>query len=486
MSETNNSFHSLFYPKTIAIVGASENPIGGIKYLQAMRLSGYLADGGQIYLINPKYKELQGLPVYPDLADPNIPQPLDMVIIAVSAPHVPGIIRSCHNRAKYAIIYTSGFGESENRDLEIELRKAMEESNVKVIGPNGLGILNPLSKVVVYPKFPLCKGDEQHLISYIAQSGGTMSRFYIYLGSLGLGFHNVVSIGNAYGISPTELIQYFATDEKTTTIALYLESIVNGREFMQTAKKITPLKPILLWKGGQSDRGIKATFSHTGGLAGSYKVWQAMAHQSGIIMADHFELFADLGQVIHIRPICPENLNVAIIVAGGGIGVEFTDVFERNGLNIVDLSPETQAALAKQFPSINTNFKNPVDLGEYAYVPSLFSAAMKIIMKDPNIGSVVFVREPERFGIISAQLGIEDPQKETIDGLVKILKKFPKPVFCNPSTNSESTEAFAARNSFQIEMIKAGIPVINYIQNVPPIIKELYHYGRFLSRTKNT
>jgi acyl-CoA synthetase (NDP forming) len=469
-------FEPLFYPKTIAIIGASENKVGGIKYYFAMKSVGFFEKGGKMYLINPKLKELFGEPVFPSIDDPAIPNPIDLAIVAVPAKFVPDVIRKCHNRVKFAVIYTSGFSESGFDDIDRDLKLAIKESNVGVIGPNGLGIISPAGNLVIYPKIPLFEGN----ISYIAQSGGTATRLYIYLGYIGIGFRNVVSIGNAYGTSPQELLEYYNEDPGTKTIVLYLESVKNGRKFMETAKKITPKKPIILWKGGQTERGMKATFSHTGGLAGSFSVWQAMAKQCGIMMADHFELFADLVQVTNIRPIFPKNLNVAVVVAGGGIGVEFTDLFEKNGLKVPDLSERTQKRLGKLFPNINTNFQNPCDLGEYAYIPAMFTEAMGIILKDENIGSVVFVREPERFDIISANLNVANPQEETIMGLVDVLKSYPKPVFCNPSANADTESAFKARNDFQKQMIKAGIPVVNYITNIPKIIQQLYQYGKFL------
>ncbi len=470
------SFHTLFNPKSIAIIGASKNLIGGSKYYIALKSSRYIPDKGKVYLINPKIDILFGEPVYPSILDPRLPKPIDLAIIAVSAAIVPKILLECHNNVKFAVIYASGFGEAGNEELDRNLKKVIAQIDTRVIGPNGLGILNPYSKVQIYPDWSPYKGN----LSYIAQSGGTMARLYLCLGPLGIGFHNVVSIGNAYDISIAELISYFNQDTRTKTIALYLESVPNGREFMQIARKITPNKPIVLWKGGQSERGVKATFSHTGGMAGSYDVWKAMCKQSGIMMADHFELFQDLVQTICVRPSLPNGLRVAILVAGGGIGVEFTDTFEKFGLEIPDFDPETVQILSKIFPHVNTNFKNPVDLGEWGYNPILFEKALDAVAKDRNVDIVVFVREPERFRIISELLNIADAQKETIDSLARIAKKTEKPLFCNPSMNKDDTESYKLRHEFQIAMIKAGIPVINYMLNIPKIILQLWNYRKFL------
>jgi acyl-CoA synthetase (NDP forming) len=481
MSKSEIEFNSLFYPKTIAIVGASKNKIGGSKYYFALLNSGFIKDPSNVFLINPKFTELHGQRVYKSLHDPDLPKPIDLVIIAVPAPVVPKVVVECDGVAKFAVIYSSGFGEAGRKDLDVELKAAIESNTMtRFIGPNCLGIINPYSKLSIYPNWELYPGN----ISYIAMSGGTMARLYFFLISLNLGFNNVISIGNTYDLSISDFIDYFNEDEKTKTIALYLESITDGRRFMKTAQKTTPNKPIVLWKGGRSEKGIKAAFSHTGGLAGSNEVWIAMCKQSGILLADHFELFLDLTQIANIRPITPHNLNVAIVVCGGGLGVEFTDVFESQGLNIPDLSVETKEKLSAILPPVNTNFNNPVDLGEYGYHPAMFAKALKIVMQDENIGSVVFVREPERFKLISKLMEIPDPQQMTIDSLKVIISEFNKPIFCNPSANSARIEDYQDRHSFELDMIEAGIPIINYATNIPKIIMQLYYYGRFLKNSK--
>jgi len=473
-------FRPLFYPKSIAIVGASKNKIGGSKFWLALKYTKYEENGGKVYLINPNITELFGEKVYPNLNDENIPKPIDLVIIAVPARYVPEIVLQCDKIVKYGVIYTSGFGEANNIPLEKKLKEAIHSVSTRFIGPNGLGIINPYGRIAIYPGWEVYKGH----VSYISQSGGTLARLYMNLGPLGIGFHNCVSIGNSYDISTNDLLEYFYQDSLTKIIALYLESIPDGRKFMQLARKITPTKPIILWKGGQTQRGIAATFSHTGGLAGKYEIWKAMCKQSGILLADHFELFLDLIQVASVRPIAPENLNVAILVAGGGIGVEFTDKFESVGFNIVDLQEDTINRLSKIFPPVNTNLKNPLDLGELSYDPRLFSKAMEIVLNDKGVGSVVFVREAERFNIISKMLGIADPQQMTIDSLSEIIKKSDKPVICNSSMNVDTELGYHQRHEFQVKMIEAGIPVINYLGNIPKILIQFYYYGKFKQKIK--
>ncbi len=473
----------LLHPKSVAIIGVSQNKIGGMKFFFANQASGFMKNGGNMYLINPKFKELYGQPVYPSLTDPAIPKPIDLTIISVPAEHVPSVVRQLNKSlTRFASIYTSGFGESDNESLDADLKDAIAHSDVRFLGPNCLGVLNPGHKLAIYPDWETEVGP----ISWAAQSGGMMGRLYHFIQSVGIGFRYALSIGNMYDLQPIDLFNHFAHDDKTKVIAFYLESIRDGREFMTAAARVTPQKPIILWKGGQTQRGVSATHSHTGGLAGSFEIWKAACRQSGIMMAHHFEQFADLAQVATLlHKIPPKSLNVAIVVAGGGIGVEFSDLFEHAGLSIPDLEPSTQQQLEAIFGNININFKNPVDLGEKGYDPHLFAKAMDVILQDKNVGCVVFVREPERFPVLGKLMGIQDPQKLTVETLTEIVQQSPKPIICTPSTNRDTPAAFALRHEFQKAMIKAGLPVINYVANIPHVLKELYLYGRYVEAKKD-
>lgn len=471
-----DDFQYLFNPQSLAIIGASKNKIGGSKYYLANKGSGFLENPSQIYLINPKLETLFGEQVYPNIKDERIPKPIDLAIIAVPAEIVPQVILECDQIVRYAVIYTSGFIEAGNKKLQRKLEDAIAQVSTRFVGPNGLGIINPYHNLTIYPGWVNYCGN----ISYIAQSGGTLARLYLMLGTQGIGFRKAVSIGNAADIKITELMQCFASDPKTELIALYLESIPNGREFYQLAKDISKTKPIILWKGGQTPRGIKATFSHTGGLAGDFEIWKAVAKQTGLFLVNHFELFMDTVQTLAIQQKFPQSKRICVLVAGGGLGVEFTDLFVSNGLEVPPLSPETVKKLGKIFPAVNTNFTNPIDMGEWGYNPLLFEKAFYAVLDDPNIDSVVFVREPERFAIISQLLGIPDAKAVTVESLKRIQAYSSKPIFCNLSKNKEGPDVYQTQLEFKKEVIELGIPVIDYIRNLPEIITQLYQHGHFL------
>ncbi len=480
--QSNPDFETLFHPRSVAIVGASESPAGGSRYLLAMQSSGFTDKGGKVYLVNPKYKgkELFGVPVYGELRDPAIPKPVDIVIVSVPAKFVPQVVRDCQGLARFGVVFTSGFMESGNETLDKELRDAIFSGRTRWIGPNCLGVLNTESRVAIYEELSMIPGN----VSFVAQSGGHMMRSIMFLSSLGIGFNSALSIGNAYDVSPSEIIDYYSRDGKTKVVAMYVEAMKDGHRLMEIAKQVTWEMPVIIWKGGSSERGKLAAASHTAGIAGSFDVFKGACKQNGVIWADHFELFLDYIQTAAIRPKFPRNLNVGIVAAGGGIGVEMTDSFVSLGLNVPDLHPMTQERLAKLFPGINTSFKNPVDTGETGYFPDKFAAALKLVCEDPNIGSVVFVREPERFPLLGKMFGLKDPERQTIESLRTIAAESPLPMFCTPSANSDETQNFQHRHEFQVKMIQAGIPVVNFMPNIARIIKRMYDYRQYLVKRK--
>jgi acyl-CoA synthetase (NDP forming) len=315
-------------------------------------------------------------------------------------------------------------------------------------------------------------------------SGGNTGRLAGWMVSQGSGFSNVVSIGNSIDLTPTDFLDYFREDPKTKVIALYLESIPDGRRFIEAVKRTSSVKPIVMLKGGQSEVGIRAVKSHTGGLAGSIDIWKALAKQYGIIFTDNFELFQDALTCFSVDYHLPKNENVCVLVAGGGISVEIADTCIRNGLKVPPLSEETQKALGKIFPPINTNFTNPIDLGEYGYVPEFFAQALEIVAKDSNIETVLFVREAERFHIFAKTMGRNDMKQVTIDSISRVLKKVRKPMFCSTSPNVQEEIAHIARLEFKVSMLKENLPVIDFIPNMCKIIKQMIGYNRYLEKVK--
>jgi acyl-CoA synthetase (NDP forming) len=478
MAETSApDFDTMFFPKTVAVIGVSKNPTGGFKYYQALQHAGFMAAGNQVFLINPNYEEIFGVPVYPDVRDPRLPATIDLAIIAVKAENVPGVIEDIEGVVKFAVIYSSGFIESGNRELDDILQKALAGKTTRYLGPNCLGIHHPAGRLTYFAGMLTMPGP----VSIVSQSGGNTARSFIMLNSLGIGTAKAISIGNQADITVADLLRYYRDDDATTTTCLYMESVPDGRDFMTAARAHTAKKPVIVWKGGQTDVGAQATASHTGGLAGSYRLWESACKQCGILLADHFEYFIDLTIACSLNPPqpLPKSKKVGIVVAGGGLAVEIADVAIRLGLEVPVLDSATQAKLGEVFPHENTSFRNPVDLGEWGYVPTKYAEALRIVAEDPNVGSLIFVREPERFKIYGKIFKIDNMQEVTIGLLKQVAQTTGKPLFGNPSANEDGLEALEARHNFQVAMLASGIPVMNYIPNICRVIKALYEYGQY-------
>ncbi len=470
----------LFYPKTIAVIGVSKNRVGGMKYVFANE--GFLRKGGKIFPINPKYQELYDYKVYPSLFDPAVPD-IDLAYIAVPARFVPDVVLDCGKKGvKYVIIFSSGFSESGNYDLQEKLEKAVEEAKItggtRFIGPNCLGIENPHSKIHYFPGWFSKKGS----ISYLSQSGGTTARVTKWVENKVIGYNNIVSIGNSIDLTATDFINYWREDPSTRIITLYLESIPNGRRFIEAVKKTTPIKPIILWKGGQTEVGSIAAKAHTGKLAGSIKIWESMAKQYGIILSDHFEQFTDLITAFSLKYHLPKSKRTAIVLAGGGLGIEFADTCVRHGLEVPELSDDTKKKLGEIFPGENTSFRNPVDLGEYGYLPDYFAKALKIVGDDPNVDSVLFVREVERFKVFEITMGIKNIDVLNVKLITEVLESMDKPFFCSTAANAQAPEIFKMRYKFKLKMLRKNIPVIDYVPNICDIIDKMVDYNNFLNR----
>lgn len=467
---------ALFYPRNIAVIGVSHNKVSGIKYVKAHEVSGF---PGGVYPINPKYPEIDGRKIYPSLEADGVPD-IDVAIIAVPAPNVPEVIRDCHKKGvKFGIIFSSGFSDSGRDDLEQELRKAIAEGPTRIVGPNCLGVYNQESRESFF------YGRNYDLlgnISFVSQSGGTTARLLVSLQSIGIGCHNVVSAGNMTDVSMADFLRYFKAEAKTKVIVLYMENVGNGRDFLAALGETTLVKPVIIWKGGQSDVGAVAAKSHTGGLAGSYQIWSAALRQHGAILAENFEEMRDFAATLSVNQTLPHGDHVAIVLSGGGIGVEFTDAMRKFGLEVPELATETQKKLSEFIPTINTSFRNPVDLGEYGYVPQYYGRALRIITEDPNVDAVLTVREPERSAWFEESLNIKDFDGQNLLAL-KVALEVGKPIFMNLSPNSDLPVDYALRYAFRKRLLQEiGIPTIDYTPHVGKLLLQLVAYSRYLQQ----
>jgi len=370
---------AFFKPRRIAVVGATKKRGFG------SGISGMLVSIGyreHLYLVNPREKEIDGLPVYRQLSD--IPVDIDLAILIMPGPQAPEVIGECVAKGIRAVILESaGFSETgpEGARLEEEVRQRLRGTETRVIGPNCIGIINP------HDRFTSTQIELDVLrpgnIGVIAQSGAFGNILADWAPVQNLGFSKLVTIGNRVDVDETDLLHYFARDEKTDVIVLYIEGVKDGRRFFEAARQVTPLKPVLLYKGGRSAVGKKAAASHTGSLAGEDELYEGVFHQAGVIRAASFQELFDMARVFSREPLMagPE---ICIVTCSGSLGVMAADAGEALGLQFPDLQPETVAAVRKLAPAW-MNVKNPLDVG-----PSgLFIEATKAVLRDDRIHGLI-------------------------------------------------------------------------------------------------
>ncbi|MFX0102248.1 MAG: CoA-binding protein [Candidatus Hodarchaeota archaeon] len=478
-------FQPLFYPKTYAVIGASTKSVGVRKYVVA-----HLNTGIKVFPVNknPSLTELEGLPVYRSVLD--IEEDIDFAVIGVPKQFVPEVMDDCDKKGvKFAVLFTSGFKESGNDDLDKIVQEKVQNSKItRYIGPNCLGVFHPRGKLS-YWKGKMATENDAGNVSFIGQSGGHTGKTIGMLLSRGIKLSKVISIGNSIDLQPQDFLRYFQVDKYTSVVGLYLESTSDGKELMNALKDITPVKPVVLWKGGQGEVGFKATASHTGELAGEYKIWKAMCKQTGTILADDYSTLLNLLTMFSCGIPLPKSLNVAILASGGGACVELADVFEGGGFKIPELSDEVKQKIGEFIPDVNSSFRNPVDLGEYGYNPRYYIKALEILVRyAKNVDCIVHVRETTRLKNFAANFNLtpeeyEDFMIQGIFNIEQINKKGRNiPILFQEHMVSESIEGFQSHVSFREKLIPYGIPAFMNEIALMKAIKKMQEYRQYLEK----
>ncbi len=379
------SFDRLFHPRGVAIIGASSDltRIGGHP-IKAMKNAGY---AGGIYLVNPKYQDMHGLKCYPDAQ--SIGEPCDLAIIAVPAPAVAGAIRDCGKAGiGHAVVLTAGFRETgaEGRRLEAELKRAVSDSGVRIVGPNCQGMLSLEARV--WAAFGSVADETDFRLGSVScafQSGGFGYAIVNLAEAQGLGFRYCVSSGNETDIDTPELLSAFLDDPGTSVIFAYLEGTPDARRLLDVGRKsLLTGKPVMIWKAATTEAGIKAAASHTANMTGSYDLYRAALRQSGLIEVDDVEPIVDIAKLF-AQGRSPKGNSVGVLSISGGSGIVYADAAVRGGMTLPPFSEETLAALRKIVPSFGSP-ENPADVtAGFFNDMSLFTSALEIVLADPRL-----------------------------------------------------------------------------------------------------
>lgn len=377
-----------FHPQTIAVIGATETPRSVGNTLMNNLVEGKFP--GTIYPINPKYKKLFNLTCYPSLAD--IPVEPDLVVIITPAKTVPGIMDECvKKKAKGVIIISAGFKElgAEGLKLENEVLRRARAGGIRIVGPNCLGIMNPLANFNA--TFAACMALKGNL-AFISQSGAMCTAVLDWSLKHKIGFSAFVSIGSMADINWGDLIDYLGNDPSTHSILIYMETIGDAKAFLSAAKEVVLNKPIIIIKAGRTEEAAKAAASHTGSMAGSDEVFDAAMQRVGVLRVDQIGELFDMAEVLAKQPY-PQGPHLAIITNAGGPAVLATDAAARYGAKMAVISPETIEAL-NQFLPAAWSHGNPVDLLGDASAER-YAKAIEIVAKDPQIDGILTILSPQ-------------------------------------------------------------------------------------------
>ncbi len=352
-----HDFHKVFYPQSIALVGASNVPTKWGSFLLVHLLSGGYPKEN-IFPVNPRETSIHGLSAYASLEE--LPRPADLVIITTPATVVPQVLEQCARTGmKNVIVISSNFSETgpEGAELEKELVRIADEKGLTMLGPNTMGIVNTaVNMQAVGAPVTLHKGK----ISLVSQSGNVGAQLLGWTMNQGIGFGKFIGTGNEAQIHCEDMIEYLGEDPDTELIMAYLEGVDDGRRFLEICARTTRRKPVVILKSGRSSEGGKAARSHTGAMAGSDKIYDAAFRAAGVIRADNSQELLDLAKSFGRLPLPPGN-RMGIITLGGGWGVIATDAAAEAGFKVPDLDSKTMRVCDENLPPFWSH-GNPVDL----------------------------------------------------------------------------------------------------------------------------
>ena len=382
-----NPLDSIFAPKTVALVGATEREGSvGRTVLWNLLSSPF---GATIFPVNPKRPNILGIKTYPDIA--SIPDPIDLAVIVTAATAVPAIIRECVDAGvPGAIVISAGFKEVGPAGVALE-QQIMEyaRGKMRIIGPNCLGVMSPTSGMnATFAASMATLGN----IGFISQSGALCTAVLDWSYREHVGFSHFVSIGSMLDVGWGDLIYYLGDDPNTHAIVIYMETVGNARSFLSAAREIAQIKPIIVIKAGRTAAAAKAAASHTGSLAGSDDVLDAAFRRAGVLRVNSIDDLFNMAEVLAKQPL-PKGRRLTILTNAGGPGVLSTDALITGGGELSVISDETMAALNTLLPSAWSH-NNPVDvLGDAD--PTRYAKALELVAQDPAADGLLVILTPQ-------------------------------------------------------------------------------------------
>jgi acetyl coenzyme A synthetase (ADP forming)-like protein len=418
------SMNRIMKPKAIAVIGASaEDGKIGNSVMKNLVNGGY---AGEIYPINPKAGDILGLKAYPSITD--VPGDVDVAVFAVPAKFVAGALEQCGQKGVAgAILIPSGFAETGDQELQDEAVAIARKYGVRILGPNIYGYYYLPEKLCATFCTPY---DVQGSVALSSQSGGIGMAILGFSRSSRMGVSAIVGVGNKADIDEDDLLTFFEQDDNTNLIAMHLEDLKDGRAFAETAARVSKKKPVVVLKAGRTDMGARAASSHTGALAGNDKVYDDILRQSGVVRAPGLNDMLQYARGIPLLPT-PKGENVLIITGAGGSGVLLSDACVDNGLQLMSMPADLDAAFKKFIPPFGAS-GNPVDItgGE---PPSTYRNTVALGLEDERIHALILgywhtiVTPPMVFAKLVSEVvaeyrerGIDKPVVASLSGDVEV------------------------------------------------------------------
>ena len=374
-----------FYPSSAAVFGSFKKGAIAYEILKNIIEGGFK---GEIIPVNPKGGEIEIAGKKLKIAE-KLESRVDVAIIAIPARFVPPLIEEIGDKIKGAVVISAGFSEIGNAELEKKLLEKAKEKGVRIIGPNCAGIFGVHANFFGSFEVRVNKGG----LALISQSGAFGGAALAMGNEEGIGFSAFVSYGNAADLTESDFLRYFADDENTKAIALYIEGVRDGREFVNALRYAAQKKPVIILKAGKSQSGAKAAQSHTGSLAGAYEIYKAAFRQFGAIEVEEMEELFDAAKAFEMYGSAGRR--IAVITNSGGPGVLATDKLEKLGLEIARLGEDTAARLEEFLPP-QCSIKNPIDLIADADYER-YRKTIEIVCGDGNVDALLVICVPPIF-----------------------------------------------------------------------------------------
>ena len=433
LSPSPERLREFFQPRSIALVGATDNSRWSLNTFQNLKNFGF---PGPIYCVNPRHTIVHGERAFPRLSD--LPQPVDLAFIMVSTPLVYSILQEVAALGiRNVVILTSGFSElgQQGQELEQHILSFAQQHDIVMLGPNGNGFVNVTSQLLPYGlpiQPPLIKGP----VGIVLQSGALASAVITLAQARHIGLSLLVSMGNETMISATDVLNYLIEDEQTRVIAIFMETIRQSALFAQLARKaLQRNKPIVALKVGKSEISARAAKAHTGAMVGNDAINAAMFKQLGIIRVHSLEELLITAEVLgYSRPLLGRRMG--LVTPSGGACDILADRASEEGIQLPDFAPETVHGLQQILPAFSTAH-NPLDVTGYIVIDrTLQQQALQVVVNDPGLDFIVYLSEPPRVAPPPTQLA---PFMEAYKALGETIRRSPLPISILSNTCTDLT-----------------------------------------------